>query len=276
VREGADGDEINARLRNVADGRQRHAATGFELNVGGTQEHGFSHFCEGHIVEQDHIDMAERKKRADLIERVGFDLDGETGCLGGIDIGLEKRHIRASGKVIIFEHDHVVQAKAVIRATTGDDGRFFEEAESGRRFAGVEKRDARSGNRIDVSARHRGYAAKPLHKVQRRAFRRENRTGRAGDFEHDIAGRERFSINAQAGDHKRGINPNENFAPYFDAREAAGLTRHDPRRRAACRVRKMPHRHITRADVFSERQRDDIRERHVTRPCGGDYLRDTK
>ena len=155
VGERADGDEIHAGRGDAGDGLERHAAAGLELHAARAELHGFGHLRGRHVVEQDDIHAHEREKAADLIERVGFELDAQAGILGAeaADGLLQVLEIGVRGEMVVLHHDHVEEPEAVILPAARDDRGLFQRAQAGRGLAGVE--DARLG----AGRRHRRNAA---------------------------------------------------------------------------------------------------------------------
>ncbi len=85
VRDGTDGDEMDAGLRDLADGLEIHSPAGFELDICRAEADGFTHVGEAHVVEENDIDSLHAEKTFHLLERIGleFDADAGIGCAGG-------------------------------------------------------------------------------------------------------------------------------------------------------------------------------------------------
>jgi len=114
-------------------------------------------------------------------------------------------------KMIVFNHGPVVKAEAMIRASPGDDGGFFEQAQAGGGFASVEKSSPRASDGFDVTLRKCGHAGETLQKIQRHAFGGHDCTCGTRNPEHGIAGEQSGAI-AEDGIYLQScIHPPENF-----------------------------------------------------------------
>ena len=140
VREGSDGNLVDAGGGDGGDGVEVHAAAGFEKNfLISADLYGFAELVIGHIVQKDDVDAAEIAEEADLIESVGFDLDEDIGgaIFGFVDGTLESRGVAGDGEVVVFGQHAVEKTEAVIDAAAGADGEPFEFAESWCGFTGI-------------------------------------------------------------------------------------------------------------------------------------------
>jgi len=76
MRQRTDGNQVDARLRDRADGLERYAARNFELNFRSRERTRFTDVLERHVVEQDRVG-AGFKCFFKLRERLAFDFDFE-------------------------------------------------------------------------------------------------------------------------------------------------------------------------------------------------------
>lgn len=97
--------------------------------------------------------MRQGEEEFNLLERVRFDLDFDVWMKGFevLDSVLEEMDF-SGGDVVVFHHDHVVEADSVIGSSAGEDGFFFEESKSGSGFPCVENTGFCVGNGFDVVA----------------------------------------------------------------------------------------------------------------------------
>ena len=168
VRDGADGDEMDAGFRDLADGLEVHTPAGFELDICRAEANGFAHVGEAHVVEENDIDSLHAEKTFHLFERIGleFDADAGVGCAGGGDHLLKGVSGKSGGEVIVFHHEHVMEADPVVAGTSGGDGGFFQETQARRGFAGVENDGICSANGFDKATGRGGDAAESLDEIQ--------------------------------------------------------------------------------------------------------------
>ena len=191
MREGSDGNLVDAGGRDGGDGVEVHAAAGFEKNfLISADLHGFAKLVVRHVVEQDDVDAAEVAEEADLLESVGFDFDEDVGgaFFRFVDGALESRGVAGDGEVVVLGQHAVEKTEAVIDAAAGADGEAFEFAEPGGGFTGVEDDGFGSAYCIDEAAGEGGDAAEALEEVERGAFGGEQGAGRAGGGEDQVAG----------------------------------------------------------------------------------------
>ena len=128
MRDGAYGDEVDSGFCNLADGLEVYSSAGFELDVCRAEANGFARVREAHVVEENDIDSLHGEKTFHLLERIGLEFDADTGirCAGGRDHFLEGVSGKSGSEVIIFHHEHIVEADSVVTSATRHDGFFFQ------------------------------------------------------------------------------------------------------------------------------------------------------
>jgi len=125
--------------------------------------------------------------------------------------------------VVVLDQEAVVQAETMVDAAAATHGVFLQRAQAGDGLARVEDFALRTGDGIDETARLRGHARQLLEEVQRAALRRENRPGRAADFEHGVAGLERRAVLLERGEYERRILFAKNQLRHGHAGQGAGF-----------------------------------------------------
>ena len=141
VGQGAGGDVIHADVPQGRDLFPRHVAGALRFGPAGDEGHGLLHGIRVHIVEHDDVGPS-LHGFAHLVQGLGLHLD--LAHKGRIGAGPGHRLADAAGgaDVVVLEHDAVGQVVAVVRAAAHGDGVFFKNAHVGRRFAGIQQRDA--------------------------------------------------------------------------------------------------------------------------------------
>src|SRR5262249_13597946 len=132
---GAGGDVVGAGFGVGADGFERDAAAQFDLSAASDFGDPVSGFGGGEVIEEEGRG-AGIEGFAELFAGAHFDFGGgAAGGAGSLDGGA---HSAGGGDVIVLDQDRVVEAHAVIVGAAGLRGGFFERAESGSGFAGIE------------------------------------------------------------------------------------------------------------------------------------------
>ena len=171
VGESADGDEVDAGFSDCGDGLEVHATACFELEFALVEVDGLAELVECHVIEEDDIDVGKGEEAFDLFEGIGFEFDAGGGVIGfEAEDAFAELVERIGCEVIVFDHDHVVEADSVVGAAAGEDGLFFEEAQSWGSFAGVEDPRLGMGDGLDVLVGEGGDAGQALEEVERGAF----------------------------------------------------------------------------------------------------------
>ena len=178
--EGTAADEIDAGGCDGWEAFHGDAAACFQLDPGiPGHGHAAGHFVERHVVEQDEIDAAEGEEAFHLFRGIRFDFDFHVRVEGvdAVDACLQFCGIACCHEVVILDHDHIVEAAAVIGAAAGADGGLFEPAPARCGFAGVENAGLRAGEGIGAAACLGGDAAESLEEIEGRAFASEDAAG---------------------------------------------------------------------------------------------------
>ena len=152
----------------------------FEEDGGGelvAQGDGAAEVVMAHVVEQENIEADEGQKGGDLVESIGFDFDLQRGmpCFDRGDAGSEIDGAGVGDEVVVFHHDGVVEAHAVVPPASVENGRLFQLAPSGGGLAGVEKLRGGAVDGVDEGAGDRGDAAETLQKIQNSALGGEDK-----------------------------------------------------------------------------------------------------
>ena len=165
--------EIHASRRDLPHIFQRNSAARFEFYFIFSERHRFAHFRRLHVVEQDDVNSIDLKKRADLFEMVGLHFDPQIGTFASH----ARNGLRETGQaalradVIVFDQNHVVKAEAMIRAAAGEDGLFFQSAQSRRRLARIENLRPMFSDCFDKLPCQCRDSAKPLQKIESNPLR---------------------------------------------------------------------------------------------------------
>jgi hypothetical protein len=88
--------------------------------------------------------------------------------------------------MVIFQKNHVIQAKSVIVSATGHDRRFLQRSQARRRLARIEDAGFAPPNRVNKAARNGGDARKTLQKIQGDTLCSQDRAQRAAHLEHGL------------------------------------------------------------------------------------------
>src|ERR1700724_2703385 len=124
----ANGNKVDAGGCDLAAILQSNTAAGFKLHFAFAERDRLTNLSRFHVVEQDHIDAFNFEKASDLLERVGLDLDLDSGMrVPKFSHRVRERVEPGTGdKMVVFQHDHVEQAEAMVRSAAGDDGGLFQ------------------------------------------------------------------------------------------------------------------------------------------------------
>src|SRR4051794_4906823 len=146
--ERADGDEVDACLRNAADRLERDPTRRLGRGAAGDQLHSVAELARRHVVEQDRLGSA-FERGAYIVERLALDLHPQT-------VPLSATHgfgdTACEPYVVVLDQDRVEEAEAVVGAAARTDRELLERAEPGRRLARVEDLCIRAGDGVDVAA----------------------------------------------------------------------------------------------------------------------------
>ena len=131
----------------------------------------------------------------------------------------------ADGDMIILDQDGIIEPETVHRTAAGLDGLEFEGAQARCRLAGVGDAGPSAGNRIDIAFGEGRDAAHPAEKIERDAFRCQQRAGLAIDGGDDVTGSNRIAIAHMAFDHGVGIHLPDRLDGRLQAAQHAGIAR---------------------------------------------------
>ena len=140
MREGTDGNEIEAERSNLLCTFERHVAGTFHEHLVTAfldDFQGFGHHFVAHVVEHDDV-HAFIQKRTELVEVFDFHLDHQALLVVLLDNF--KRFENATGccNVIVLHEHHVKEAHAMIGTATDANSVLLQSAESRNRLASVE------------------------------------------------------------------------------------------------------------------------------------------
>ena len=166
VGDGAGGDEVGADVGVVADVFEGDAAGEFDFGAAGDFADPVGGFVGGEVVEQQ-VGGAAVEGLVEFLAGADFDLDGESAGAGAFE---RVAHAAGGGDVIVLDQDGVVQAHAVIGDASGGRGGFFQGAQAGSGFAGVEDLAAGAFDGVGELAGGGGYAAEALQEIEGDAF----------------------------------------------------------------------------------------------------------
>ena len=185
MRQRAEADAIDARLRDRAKSAERHATGRFEEDAGSDGIPTSDRLAQDwrrHVVEEDDIGGGGQCD-FELLEGIDLDLEGHFLTMFGTGQPDGARdHIGRppqGGEMIVFDEDAIAEAHSVIVSATLSDGVLLEKPPSGGRLACVEDSGARSFYFTHKSGCQRCYSRKSLNKIQRHAFGAENCPRRA-------------------------------------------------------------------------------------------------
>ncbi len=146
-----------------------------------------------------------------------------TGMRAGAGDGLS--HTTGNAHMIVLDQHGVIQPEAVIGAAACTHRIFLQCAHAGNGFTGTADARLVPLNCGNHAGRGRGNAGQMPEKIQRRAFRRQRRAGRALYDGNHITGGKRIAVAAEFFHPKPGIDQLEYRFGNFDAGQPSGLTR---------------------------------------------------
>ena len=198
----------------------------------------------------------------DLLWGIGFDFDAD-GWVEGFGAGDacdEFGGVACGHEVIVFDHDHVVKAGAVIGAAAGANGGFFEPAPAGGGFAGIEDAGGGVGDGVDGAAGLGGDAAEALEEVEGGAFCGEDAAGWAGEGDDLGAWGEGCAVGEVGGDGDFGIEFAEDLGGGFGAGEDAMFAGDDVGGGGAVFGDEAGSGDVAWAEVFGEGHADELED----------------
>src|ERR1700722_13102858 len=109
--ERADGNVVDSGRGNLPNVFQRDTAAGFEFYLAFAQRDGFADFRRLHVVEKNDVDAVDIQKTANLLERVGFDLDLDLRSRFTHFSNCFSKVIKSGdrGQMVVFDQHHVEQ-----------------------------------------------------------------------------------------------------------------------------------------------------------------------
>eukprot|EP00982_Pelagococcus_subviridis_P004312 29122-Pelagococcus_subviridis.AAC.12 len=257
VRQRAGRDERHPRLSDRVHGVQRHVPARFGLHLSRDLLHRGRHILEGHVIEHHprHRGRVERlvvDQRQDLVHllerpRLHFDLRG----------GFRLRQVRlrvrdrgfdppARGDVVVFDHDHVEEAHAVVLPAADEHRPLVGQTQSGDGLPRLEHERGRGGVRHLL--RERGDPGHPLHEVQDDSLRAQDAVRLASHLAEDLPALDRVAVDFReshldvgidrAQDHHREVLPREDAVRFREERRRGhGLDGDRAQRRDVAHVR---------------------------------------
>ena len=169
VGQGTDGDEIDSRLSVLAQSLFGDSAAGFGFVAVVDAAHRLAKGVGVEVVEHDTIHTPVVKYRLKFVEVADFYFDSQVFVLcfqvvaGAVDSGHD-----ASCKVdvVVLEHNHIVQADAMVGAAAAVDGIFLEQTHVGGCLAGVKKLGVKAFEHFDHTVGLGGDTRKALHEIE--------------------------------------------------------------------------------------------------------------
>ena len=204
----------------------------------------------------------ELEEAGDLLGGIGFDFDAD-GWVEGFGAGDacdEFGGVACGHEVIVFDHDHVVEAGAVVGAAAGANGGFFEPAPAGGGFAGIEDAGGGVGDGVDGAAGLGGDAAEALEEVEGGAFCGEDAAGWAGEGDDFGAWGEGCAVGEVGGDGDFGIEFAEDLGGGFGAGEDAFFPGDDVGGGGAVFGDEAGSGDVAWAEVFGEGHADELED----------------
>src|SRR3984957_20463515 len=132
--EPADGDEVDARLRNPPCGLGRNAARGLADRAVADHSDAALEIVQRHIVEEHGVD-ADAERLFELSERVDLDLDLDKVADIGAGAADSLRDRTRDRDVVVLDQNRIVEAEAVIGAAASAHRIFLDRAQERRRLA---------------------------------------------------------------------------------------------------------------------------------------------
>lgn len=255
MRESTNRNSIHSGFCDGSNRFQLNSPAGLQQQAGWPRLHGPAHGREVHVVEQEDIDSGNGIKREHLLQSIRLDLNPEvrTALFEKANPISQGRVRQPACKVVVFNHDHIVEADAVIRSSTGDHGSLLQQAKTGRRFPGVQNSAAGSGDGINVTPGDGRDCAQPLKEIESGALGREQRTEATGDLHETIPRFTHRSIGLHDLDHERGVNPPKNFGSGFNTGRNASDPGDNPADPDPLWLAKCLNRYVAGSDILGKR-----------------------
>ena len=94
--------------------------------------------------------------------------------------------MEAGSKMVVFNHEHVIETHAMVFCATGSHSGFFQKPQPRRGLTRIEYHGLGSANGFHISASDRGDAGESLNEVQRCAFGSKNRGSGTLNSENNV------------------------------------------------------------------------------------------
>ena len=236
--QGADGDSVHAGCGNLRNGFECDSTGGFQFEATICESNRVAEGLQTHVIEENDVDALELEKITDLIELVGFEDDPGVRMIPvkPMDGGLQLRGRGSRGKMVVFDHHHIVEAHSVVDSPPREHGGLFESSETRDGLASIKDPGARSGDGVDEAAGEGGDAGEVLQEVESDPLGTEQRGQQALDFEDTVTGLKRGAIRSNGGDLSGSIDAAEHFCRglpsgedrvFLAEKAGAGRTRFD-------------------------------------------------
>lgn len=184
----ADGDEVGFGFGVGANGVEGDAAGEFGGGAAVDVADPFGGLRRGEVVEEEAL-CAAGEGFVEFFARADFDFGGL-----GLDTFESGADTTGGGDVIVLDEDGVVQTEAMVGDAAGRGGLFFEQAETGSSFAGIEDADAGAFDSADIARGEGGDTGEALEEVEGDAFAGKQRARRTFDIGDGRAGGELVAI----------------------------------------------------------------------------------
>ncbi len=224
-----DGDEVDAGFGIFTECFFGDASRGFGFIFPVDALHGLTQGVGIEIVEHDAVDATMVEDTLQLVEVAYLDFYfqvfsfGIQIVVGAVDGGLDAT---SEVDVVVFEHDHVVEAYAVVCAAAAVDGVFLKQAHVGGGLAGVEELGVESVEHAYHAVGLGGDAREALHEVESSAFGSEDGTGMSLDGHQDLALGDGVTIVLEEGHGEAVVHDFEHTFAHLGATEDAILFGH--------------------------------------------------
>ena len=172
--ERADGDEVDAGLRDLADGVERDAARGFELRAAADERDRLAGAAAGAMLSS-RIESAPASSASRTSSSVSHSTSIGSRCLRAQPVD-GRRDAAGEAQVVVLDQDRVVEAEPVVRAAAAADRVLLERAQARRRLARVEDLGAGPVDGVDEAAGERRDAGEASEQIQRRPLAGEQGT----------------------------------------------------------------------------------------------------
>ena len=238
MRDRADGDSINAALRDGTHGVEAHAARCLEQKARRTRiapthrlgEHGRFHIVEQHHVEHARFSRDQRKQFVELCQRIDLALDEgnrrvRASSARGTANAISQTARSKCADVIVLEQHRIEETDAMKRCTAAASSVFLQRAQAWNRLARIAHLRPSCAHQLNKSRRVRCISREQREKIEDRALVREQRGERT--FERgDLGGACKSRAIVRVSDERESSATRDDFRN-GKAREYAVLAAHD-------------------------------------------------